>query len=191
MLLVDWQIRQYIETGVFRVDPYDPALVQPNSLDLRLGNNFIVYQPAETPIDPYDRDSILQHTRTVVADRIVIRPNDFILARTVECIHLPRTIVADLKGKSSLARLGIEVHQTAGWIDAGFFGTITLELKNANVRPVTLYAGMPIGQIAFNETEPVELAYNQRPTAKYNGQIAATPSRYFENPTVPPVDRVR
>ena len=191
MLLVDWQIKQYLDAGVITIDPYDPALVQPNSIDVRLGNNFVIYQKSDTIIDPYDRESIVDHTQTIVADDIVVGPDDFVLARTIEFIRLPKTIVADLKGKSSLARLGIEVHQTAGWIDAGFSGTITLELKNANVRPVRLYAGMTIGQIAFNETEPVDTPYDRRVGAKYNGQIAATPSRYFENRSVPPVDRVR
>ena len=191
MLLVDWQIKEYLETGVMDIDPYDPDMVQPNSIDVRLGNDFVVYRRSNDIIDPYDRESIDAGIDRVVANELILNPNDFVLARTVEVLTLPETIVADLKGKSSLARLGIEVHQTAGWIDAGFHGTITLELKNVNVRPVNLYAGMTIGQIAFTETEPVAVPYNRRPGAKYNGQIAATPSRYFENKSVAPMDRVR
>ena len=191
MLLVDWQINEYVETGIIQIDPYDPEMVQPNSIDIRLGNDFVVYRQSDNIIDPYDRESIDAGTDRVMADEIILNPNDFVLARTVEVVRLPETIVADLKGKSSLARLGIEVHQTAGWIDAGFYGTITLELKNVNVRPVNLYAGMTIGQITFTETESVAVPYNRRPGAKYNGQIAATPSRYFENKSVAPMDRVR
>jgi len=190
MLLVDWQINEYVETGIIQIDPYDPEMVQPNSIDIRLGNDFVVYRQSDNIIDPYNRESIDAGTDRVMADEIILNPNDFVLARTVEVVRLPETIVADLKGKSSLARLGIEVHQTAGWIDAGFYGTITLELKNVNVRPVHLYAGMTIGQIAFTETKPVAVPYNQRPGAKYNGQIAATPSRYFENKSTIPVNRI-
>lgn len=106
----------------------------------------------------------------------------FLLAETHECITLPDNIVATIEGKSSIARLGIALHQTGGWIDAGFCGTITLEISNANRRPVRLYAGMPIGQLVFYTTERAEKPYGSKGgDAKYLNQRQATLSRYHKN----------
>ncbi len=132
MILVDWQIEDRIRRGYIRVDPYDPALIQPNSLDIRLGSHFVWYVPGDIVIDPYERESVCADVEEVVADSIVLAPGQFLLAKTLEAIELPDDVVASIEGKSSIARLGIELHQTGGWIDAGFQGTITLEMCNVN-----------------------------------------------------------
>lgn len=182
MILVDWQIEDRIRRGHIGIDPFDPALIQPNSLDIRLGSHFVWYTPGDAVIDPYHKESIASSVEEVVADEIVLQPGNFVLAETFEAIELPDNIVASIEGKSSIARLGIELHQTGGWIDAGFRGTITLEMCNVNQRPVRIYAGMPIGQLVFYMTERAEQPYNLKKDAKYMDQRQATLSRYHENP---------
>jgi dCTP deaminase len=182
MILVDWQIRDRIRRGFIGVDPYDDNLVQPNSLDIRLGNHFVWYESSDAVIDPYDRETVTGGVGEVHAGYFDVPPGMFLLAETLECIALPDNIVATIEGKSSIARLGIALHQTGGWIDAGFRGTITLEISNANMRPVRLYAGMPIGQLVFYTTERAARPYNCKGDAKYMDQRQATLSRYHENP---------
>jgi dCTP deaminase len=184
MILVDWQIHDRIERGFISVDPYDPALVQPNSLDIRLGKHFVWYEPGPEVIDPYQKETVTQSTREITADSVVLEPGRFMLAETLEVIGLPDNIVASIEGKSSIARLGVELHQTGGWIDAGFRGSITLEMCNVNQRPVRMYAGMPVGQLVFYSTERAAQPYNLKKDAKYLDQRQATLSRYHENPKV-------
>lgn len=181
MILVDWQLLDRIERGHIRIRPYDKNLVQPNSIDIRLGNHFVWYAPSDKVIDPRDGPSIASGVEETVADEFVIRPGAFILARTLECIELPDNIVATIEGKSSIARLGVTLHQTGGWIDAGFRGTITLEMANVNTRPVKVYAGMPIGQLVFYTTERAANPYFKKADAKYMDQQQATLSRYHTN----------
>ena len=181
MILVDWQIRDAISSGHIGVKPYDPKFVQPNSLDIRLGDHFVWYEEGSEVIDPYDRRSIGSKVGETHAGSFVIEPGRFILAETLEEITLPDNIVASIEGKSSIARLGVELHQTGGWIDAGFSGTITLEMCNVNQRPVRVYAAMPIGQLVFYNTEHAEEPYNVKKGAKYLHQHQATLSRYHEN----------
>jgi dCTP deaminase len=182
MILVDWQIVDRIKRGFIRIDPFDPVYVQPNSLDIRLGTHFVWYDEGDDVIDPYNPESIAANVREMNAPSIDIEPGKFLLAETLECISLPDNIVATIEGKSSIARLGIALHQTGGWIDAGFRGTITLEISNANQRPVRLYAGMPIGQLVFYTTESAERPYGAKGDAKYMDQRQATLSRYHKNP---------
>ena len=184
MILVDWQIMDRIRRGQLFVDPFEPALVQPNSLDIRLGDHFVWYRPGERVIDPYDRDSVCADVDECRAKEFVLYPGQFVLAETFELITLPDNIVASIEGKSSIARLGVELHQTGGWIDAGFSGSITLEMCNVNSRPVKVYAGMPIGQLVFYTTERAERPYSSKGDAKYQGQRQATLSKYHENPRV-------
>jgi len=181
MILVDWQIVDRVRRGFITVEPFDPALVQPNSLDIRLGDHFIWYEAGDSVIDPYRVETISEGTVETTADSIVISPGQFILAKTQEVIGLPDNIVASIEGKSSIARLGVELHQTGGWIDAGFRGSITLEMCNVNARPVRMYAGMPIGQLVFYATEKALAPYNVRKDAKYMDQQQATLSRYHRN----------
>lgn len=181
MILVDWQLRDRIARGHIKIDPYNPDLVQPNSVDIRLGNHFVWYTPGIGVIDPYDRNSVTSSVEEIRADSFILHPGQFVLAETLECIGLPDNIVATIEGKSSIARLGVTLHQTGGWIDAGFRGTITLEMANVNARPVKVYAGMPIGQLVFYTTERAEMPYDKKADAKYLDQQQATLSRYHGN----------
>ena len=181
MILVDWQILDRITRGSINIDPYDPRLVQPNSLDIRLGNHFVWYTGSSAVIDPYNKDSVSSGIEEVHADSFILNPGQFVLAETLECIGLPDNVVATIEGKSSIARLGITLHQTGGWIDAGFRGTITLEMANVNSRPVKVYAGMPVGQLVFYTTERAEKPYDKKGDAKYLDQRQATLSRYHAN----------
>lgn len=182
MILVDWQIKDRIKRGFIEVDPFDENLIQPNSLDIRLGDHFVWYEPGDEIIDPFSHTSVRSNTREIHADSVVLGPGKFMLAETYEMIGLPDNIVASIEGKSSIARLGVELHQTGGWIDAGFRGSITLEMCNVNQRSVRVYAMMPIGQIVFYTTERAEMPYNLKQDAKYMDQRQATLSRYHENP---------
>jgi len=181
MILVDWQLRDRIERGHIKIDPFDLSLIQPNSVDIRLGSHFVWYTQGEEVIDPYDKSSVTAGIGEKYAESHVLKPGEFILAETLECIELPDNIVATIEGKSSIARLGVTLHQTGGWIDAGFRGTITLEMANVNARPVKVYAGMPIGQLVFYTTERAENPYDKKTDAKYLDQKQATLSRYHEN----------
>lgn len=181
MILVDWQIRDRIGRGFISIDPFDPALIQPNSIDIRLGNHFVWYETGDDIIDPYNGNSVGSGIQEQTAGSFVLRPGAFVLARTLERVGLPDNIVATIEGKSSIARLGITLHQTGGWIDAGFQGTITLEMCNVNSRPVKVYANMPIGQLVFYPTERAEFPYSRKGDAKYLNQEQATLSRYHKN----------
>jgi dCTP deaminase len=182
MILVDWQILDRIKRGYIKVDPFDSRMIQPNSLDVRLGDHFVWYNEGDEVIDPYEKESICADVSEMRSSAFVIPPGLFLLAETMEVIELPDNIVASIEGKSSIARLGVELHQTGGWIDAGFRGSITLEMCNVNQRPVRMHAGMPIGQLVFYTTERAERPYDRKGDAKYLDQRQATLSRYHENP---------
>lgn len=183
MILVDHQIKSHIESGHITVSPFDPALINPNSLDLRLDNAFKKYAGFMcNPIDPYKEDDI-QAGLTTIYGKFVLSPGYFVLGSTVEKVSLPADICAELSGKSSLARLGVQVHVTGGWIDAGFQGSITLEMANVGRRPVWIHPGMLIGQLIFHQTEPAERPYD----GKYQNQAGPVESRYHRNaiPSIP------
>jgi len=183
-ILVDFEIRAAVSKSELIIEPYDESLVQPNSYDVRLDDKFSWHTAANEVIDPYQGETILSGLKSVTADNFVVAPGQFILGATLERVCLPADIVGQLTGKSSLARLGVMVHVTAGFIDAGFShppAQITLEIVNVGVRPVKLYAGMPIAQMVFTKTAVCEVPYNTKPNAKYNGQDAAAHSRYYLN----------
>ncbi len=184
-ILVDFEISGEIDAGKLVIDPYDPALIQPNSYDVRLSNKFSWHEKSDAVLDPYQSESILTNLASIEASEIVMKPGQFLLGATLEKFCLPRDIVGQLTGKSSLARLGVMVHVTAGFIDAGFShppAQITLEILNVGNRPVRLHAGMSIGQMVFTRTAECMVAYNEKPGAKYNGQSAAAHSLYYLNP---------
>lgn len=188
-IMVDHEIELAIELGHLIVEPYDPTRLQPNSLDVTLHDEFTYFGEMVGSVDPYNPDSINYGTTHRIADQIVIHPGEFILGATREKFTLPDNIVGQLTGKSSLARLGIMIHVTAGYIDAGFShpaATITLELFNVSKRSVILYAGMPIGQMVFTKTAAARIPYHVR-RGKYNGQKPAALSQYYlnERPTRP------
>jgi dCTP deaminase len=185
MVLPDRVIRRLIEDGRIGIDPYDPALMQPSSLDVRVDRLFRVFRNSRYPyIDVKQEQEELTELVEVAGDEaFILHPGEFVLGQTLERVRLPNDIVARLEGKSSLGRLGLLIHSTAGFVDAGFEGNLTLELSNVANLPITIYHGMPIGQISFMRMDgPVEFAYGSDETgSKYQGQEEPTASRYYLN----------
>jgi dCTP deaminase len=185
-VLSDGTILQYVQEGRIKVDPWDPKMVQPASIDLRLGDSFRVFHNHRaTAIDLRDPPSNL--TEEVVmpdGDAFVIHPGEFCLGRTLEWVQIPDDIVARIEGKSSLGRLGLIVHATAGFCDPGFEGTLTLELNNLTRVPIRLYPGLPIAQLSFMTLDrPAARPYGSAGLGShYQGQRAATESRYEGGP---------
>ncbi|MGB3302172.1 dCTP deaminase [Gordonia sp. (in: high G+C Gram-positive bacteria)] len=185
MLLSDRDIRAEIESGRLGIDPYDPALVQPSSVDVRLDSLFRVFNNTKyTHIDPAKRQDELTTLVEPAADEpFVLHPGEFVLGSTLEVCSLPDDLAGRLEGKSSLGRLGLLTHSTAGFIDPGFSGHITLELSNVANLPITLWPGMKIGQLClFRLTSPAENPYGSAAVgSKYQGQRGPTPSKAYLN----------
>jgi dCTP deaminase len=185
VILSDRTIREQIDAGRIIIDPLDPVGLQPSSVDLRLDRWFRVFK--NHTMGHIDVKSNLEELTELVEvgeeEPFMLHPGEFVLGSTLERVAVPDDLVARLEGKSSLGRLGLLIHSTAGFVDAGFDGHITLELANVASLPITLYPGMKIGQISFMEmTSPAERPYGQGATgSKYQGQRGPTPSRYFEN----------
>ncbi len=197
MILSDRDIKKMLKAGRIKVSP-EPNLDEQLgscSLDFRLGSQFRVFKPTSTPyIDPQDPSTHASHTTVIdVSDSkeqqpllphlpkgpraFVLHPGEFVLGMTIEQIELPDDIAGRLEGRSSLGRLGIVIHSTAGHFDAGFKGTIVLEITNIGVVPVLLYPGMRFCQMVFETmTSPVEVAYSEKKSAKYSGQTGPTSS---------------
>jgi dCTP deaminase len=191
VILSDGTIREALESGRIGVDPLAPGAIQPSSVDVRLAATFRVFANHRYPsIDVREPQPDL--TELVEADGddpFILHPGEFVLGSTLELVRLPTDVVARLEGKSSLARLGLVIHSTAGFIDAGFEGDVTLELSNVATLPILLYPGMKIAQLAFFQLDrPAENPYGSSVTgSKYQGQRGPTPSRYHLN-LVPPPD---
>ena len=185
MLLSDTDIRAQIEAGRVVVEPYDPAMVQPASVDVRLDRLFRLFDNHRYPvIDPAAEQPDLTHVVDVGPDDpFVLHPGEFVLGSTYEKVTLPDDLAARLEGKSSLGRLGLLTHSTAGFIDPGFSGHVTLELANVATLPIKLWPGMKIGQLCFFRlTSPAENAYGSGPYLnRYQGQRGPTASRSFQN----------
>jgi dCTP deaminase len=185
LVLSDRTIRQEIEAGRIAFDPYDPSMVQPSSVDVRVDGKFRVFHNARYPfIDVREpMDDLTELVEISSDDKFILHPGEFVLGQTLERVRLPDDLVARLEGKSSLGRLGLLIHSTAGFVDAGFEGNLTLELSNVANLPITIYLGMPIGQISFMRMDgPVENPYGSDSTgSKYQGQAEPTPSRYHLN----------
>jgi dCTP deaminase len=181
-VLSDGTIARLIEDGRIKIDPWDPSMVQPASLDLRLGDSFRVFHNHKvTAIDLREPPTNLTEQIKVEQDEpFVIHPGEFCLGRTLEHVELPDDIVARIEGKSSLGRLGLIVHATAGFCDPGWRGTLTLELNNLTRVPIRLYAGLPIAQLSFMTLDaPAARPYgHEQLGSKYQGQVEATESRY-------------
>lgn len=184
MLLSDRDIRTAIDAGRIRLTPLDRSLVQPASIDVRLDRYFRLFDNHRyAVIDPAAPQPGL--TRQVEAsgdDPFVLHPGEFVLGSTYERVHLGDDIAARLEGKSSLGRLGLLTHSTAGFIDPGFDGHVTLELSNTATMPILLYPGMKIGQLCFFAlSSPAETPYgSQQAGSHYQGQRGPTPSRSHE-----------
>jgi dCTP deaminase len=185
MVLSDRTIREEVEAGRIAFDPFDPSLVQPSSVDMRVDRKFRVFHNARRPfIDVREPMEDLTELVEVNGDEpFILHPGEFVLGQTLERVRLPDDVVARLEGKSSLGRLGLLIHSTAGFVDAGFEGNLTLELSNVANLPITIYYGMPIGQISFMRMDsPVESPYGTGETgSKYQGQAEPTPSRFYLN----------
>jgi dCTP deaminase len=181
-VLSDGTIRRLVAEGRIRIDPWDESLVQPASVDLRLGDSFRVFHNHRASvIDLRDPPQHLTEEVKVTGDvPFVIHPGEFALGRTMEWVELPDDIVARIEGKSSLGRLGLIVHATAGFCDPGWKGTLTLELANLTRVPIRLYHGLAIAQLSFMALDaPAERPYGHAELGShYQGQVDATPSRY-------------
>src|SRR3712207_3115605 len=186
VVLADRTIRRLISSGRIEVDPFDEALVQPSSVDVRVDRFFRVFHNARYPyIDVKEPQDELTELVELDDDGrpFILHPGEFVLGSTLERITLPDDLVARLEGKSSLGRLGLLIHSTAGFIDPGWDGHVTLELSNVANLPITIYHGMKIGQLSFVQlTEPAEAPYGSDVLgSKYQGQQGPTPSRYWQN----------
>src|SRR6476619_1886946 len=185
MVLSDGDIRAEIEAGRIVIDPYVPEAVQPSSVDLHLDNRFRVFRNSRYPyIDVREEQPELTELVEVKGDEpFILHPGEFVLGSTLELVQLPNDLVARLEGKSSLGRLGLLIHSTAGYVDPGWEGNLTLELSNVANLPITLYDGMKIGQISFQRlSSPVEVAYGDaRIGSRYRGQTDPTASRYHRD----------
>jgi len=185
VVLSDRTIRAEIDSGRLVFDPYDPELVQPSSVDVRVDRSFRVFHNARYPFIDVRRpmEDLTELVTVEPEEPFILHPGEFVLGQTLERVSLPDDLVARLEGKSSLGRLGLLIHSTAGFVDAGFEGNLTLELSNVANLPITIYHGMPIGQISFMRMDgPVENPYGSRETrSKYQGQAEPTPSRFHLN----------
>lgn len=188
-VLSDGTIRRLVGEGRIRIDPWDEGMVQPASVDLRLGPSFRVFHNHRTSaIDLREPPRGLTEEVTIAGDEpFVIHPGEFCLGRTQEWVELPDDVVARIEGKSSLGRLGLIVHATAGFCDPGWKGTLTLELANLTRVPIKLYAGLPIAQLSFMTLDrAAERPYGHADLGShYHGQVEATESRYEGGPARP------
>jgi dCTP deaminase len=185
VVLSDRTIREEIAAGRIRIEPFDAALVQPSSVDVRVDRRFRVFHNARYPYIDVRRpmDDLTELVEVTGDEPFILHPGEFVLGQTLERVTLPDDLVARLEGKSSLGRLGLLIHSTAGFVDSGFSGNLTLELSNVANLPITIYHGMPIGQISFMRMDgPVERPYGSEATgAKYQGQTEPTASRFHLN----------
>lgn len=191
MILSDNEIKKQIREGRIVVNsPLEDheANIHASSMDLRLGKYFKIYDHSKHPVlDPLKMNSFEGLTTLVEItnpeEPFIVHPGDFVLGVTLEKIRLPNDIVARVEGRSSLGRLGIIVHSTAGFVDAGFEGTITLEITNINRMPVALYPGMRVCQLAFETmTGPADVPYSQKGSSKYQGQVMPQESKLATDP---------
>ncbi len=181
MLLSDRDIRTQIDSGRVALDPYEPDMIQPSSIDVRLDKFFRVFDNHKyASIDPSIEQPDLTRLVEVDSDKpFVLHPGEFVLGSTFESVTLPDDIAARLEGKSSLGRLGLLTHSTAGFIDPGFEGNVTLELSNTATLPINLWPGMKIGQLCFFQlSSPAEHPYgSSKYGSRYRGQRGPTASK--------------
>jgi dCTP deaminase len=185
VLLSDQHLSKELESGRLGIEPYDPEMLQPSSIDVRLDRYFRVFDNSRyTHIDPQrQQDELTTLVEPVDDEPFVLHPGEFVLGSTFEKVSLPDDLAGRLEGKSSLGRLGLLTHSTAGFIDPGFSGHITLELSNVANLPITLWPGMKIGQLClFQLTSAAENPYGSaKAGSRYQGQRGPTPSRAHLN----------
>jgi dCTP deaminase len=185
VVLSDRTIRRLLDEGSIGIDPYDESLLQPSSVDVRVDRFFRVFHNNRYPfIDvKQEQEDLTDLVQIDDETPFMLHPGEFVLGSTLERVRLPDDLVARLEGKSSLGRLGLLIHSTAGFIDPGWDGHVTLELSNVANLPITIYFGMKIGQLSFVQlTEAAESPYGSGSLgSKYQGQQGPTPSRYWQN----------
>ncbi len=185
MLLSDRDILDEIDAGRIAMEPFDPAMVQPASIDVRLDRYFRVFENHRYPhIDPAQaQDDLTREVQAEGDEPFILHPGEFVLGSTYEEVSLPEDLAARVEGKSSLGRLGLLTHATAGFVDPGFSGHVTLELANVATLPIKLYPGMKIGQFCFfRMSSASEHPYgSEKYGSRYQGQRGPTPSRSYAN----------
>ena len=185
MLLSDRDILAEIEANRIVLEPYDASLLQPSSIDFRLDRYFRVFENHRYPhIDPaVDQSDLTREVEPKGDEPFILHPGEFVLGSTLEVVSLPDDLAARVEGKSSLGRLGLLTHATAGFVDPGFSGHVTLELANVATLPIKLYPGMKIGQLCFFRlSSPAEHPYgSEKYGSRYQGQRGPTPSRSYAN----------
>ncbi|WP_104169248.1 MULTISPECIES: dCTP deaminase [unclassified Cryobacterium] len=185
MLLSDREIKAEINAERIRLEPYQADMIQPSSIDVRLDGFFRLFDNHKYPyIDPAeDQPDLTRLIETAAGEPFILHPGEFVLGSTYEKVTLPDDVAARLEGKSSLGRLGLLTHSTAGFIDPGFTGHVTLELSNVATLPIKLWPGMKIGQLCFFRlSSPAERPYGSSEySSRYQGQRGPTASRSFQN----------
>ncbi|NNN18537.1 MAG: dCTP deaminase [Acidimicrobiaceae bacterium] len=185
MILSDRTIKEELAKGRIIIDPLDERCIQPSSVDLHVDKFFRVFRNHTARVIDVkeDQSELTELIEIEEGEVFILHPGEFVLGSTLEQIGIPDDLVGRLEGKSSLGRLGLLIHSTAGFVDPGFMGTITLELSNVANLPITVYPNMKIGQISFLKmTSEADVAYGSSLVgSKYQGQRGPTPSRYFEN----------
>ena len=184
MIFSDRTIKEALADGRIGIDPLDERHIQPSSVDLRVDEIFRTFENHRHPyIDPKRaQDDLTSEVRASAETPFMLHPGEFVLGSTLEVVRLGIDVVARLEGKSSLGRLGLLIHSTAGFIDPGFEGHITLELSNVAKLPIAIYPGMRIGQVSFYAlSTPADHPYGSDGVGKYQGQRGPTPSRMHED----------
>jgi dCTP deaminase len=185
MVLSDRSIREALDAGRISIAPLGEGCIQPSSVDLHVDRYFRLFRNHTSRVIDVreDQEDLTELVDIGDVDPLILHPGEFLLGSTLERITLPDDLVARLEGKSSLGRLGLLIHSTAGFVDAGWDGHLTLELSNVANLPITIYAGMKIGQISFLQmTTPADKPYGSEGLkSKYQGQWGPTPSRYSDN----------
>ena len=185
MILSDQSIKEALQAKRIVIDPLDMTCIQPSSIDVKVASLFRVFRNHTAAVIDVKQDltELTELLEITNDEAFMLHPGEFVLGSTLERIAIANDLVARVEGKSSLGRLGLLIHSTAGFIDAGFDGHITLELSNVANLPITIYPGMKIGQVSFmTMTTPADKPYGSGASgSKYQGQCGPTPSRYFEN----------
>ena len=185
MVLSDVSIREALDAGRIVIDPLGEGCIQPSSVDLHVDRYFRIFRNHTSRVIDVreDQEDLPELVDVGDEDPLILHPGEFLLGSTSERVALPDDLVARLEGKSSLGRLGLLIHSTAGFVDAGWDGHLTLELSNVANLPITIYPGMKIGQISFLQmTTAAENPYgSDKLKSKYQGQWGPTPSRYADN----------
>ena len=185
MVLSDKTIKEELKNNNIIIEPLGENAIQPASVDVRLDENILVFRNTEQPyIDVKNISEDLTDLIKIKSDKpFILHPNQFVLGNTLEYVEIPNHLVSRLEGKSSLGRIGLLIHSTAGYVDPGFKGNLTLELSNVSNLPITLYKGMKIGQMSFTQlTTPVETPYGSDIlNSKYQGQKLPTASLFHKD----------